>query len=113
MTTTGTGRAAEAAAAEFLEGRGFKVLAKNWQPRVCEVDLIASRKKVIYFVKVKYRRGNSQGSGLEYITHAKQRQMRFAAELWVDENNWRGAYQLAAIEVSGEDFAITNFIDSI
>jgi hypothetical protein len=54
-----------------------------------------------------------QGSGLEYITAKKLKQMRFAAEAWVRDRNWPGEYQLAAVEVGGTEYAITNFIDSI
>jgi hypothetical protein len=37
----------------------------------------------MYFVEVKYRRTNRQGSGLEYVTAKKLEQMRFAASSWV------------------------------
>lgn len=113
MSTTTTGRQAEAVAAAFLESRGCKVLQQNWRTRWCEIDIVAQRKKVVYLCEVKYRQTNRQGSGLEYITPKKLKQMQFAAEFWVQTKEWQGDYQLCAIEVSGNDFRLTNVITDI
>ena len=50
---------------------------------------------------------------MEYITPAKLKQMHFAAESWVNENDWPGDYKLAGIEVSGPEFTVTEFISDI
>jgi Holliday junction resolvase-like predicted endonuclease len=107
VTTVETGRRAEAAAAAFLERKGCTVVARNWRTRRCEIDVVATRQGVLYFCEVKYRRSPSQGLGLDYITPQKLRQMRFAAESWVHAHDWRGGYQLCALEVSGAQFRIT------
>lgn len=114
MTTTfATGRQAEAAASEYLRRQGFKIVEQNWRTRWCEIDIVAMKNKTVYFVEVKYRRGSAQGSGLEYIMRRKLEQMQFAAELWVRDHNWRGDYLLAAVEVSGDDFTVTNFVEDV
>jgi uncharacterized protein (TIGR00252 family) len=113
MTSFDTGRRAEAAAAEFLSGEGYKILEQNYRTRWCEIDVVAEKAGTVSFAEVKYRASAAQGNGLEYITSKKLVQMRFAAEFWVAEHNFAGDYQLAAIEVSGQKFQITNFIDSI
>lgn len=113
MTNFAIGRAAESAAAEYLQKQGWDILAQNWRRRRCEIDIVAQKRKVVYFVEVKYRRGSEQGSGLEYITPAKLKQMRFAAAMWVAENNWPGDYQLAAVEVAADDFTVSEFIESL
>jgi ribonuclease HII len=114
MTTTfDTGRQAETAVAAFLQKQGFKIIEQNWRTRWCEIDVVAAKAGTVYFVEVKYRHSDRQGSGIEYITERKMRQMRFAAESWVGERRWRGGYQLAAAEVSGDAFDVTNFIESI
>jgi len=112
-TTFDIGRQAEAVAADYLRRQGFRIVERNWRTRWCEIDIIAAKDKSVYFVEVKYRQSARQGSGLEYITAKKLKQMRFAAEAWVRQHEWRGEYQLAAVEVSGDDFAVTNFIDLI
>ncbi len=113
MTTFDTGRRAEAAAAEFLQLKGFRIVAQNWRTRLCEIDIVAQRGSELCFCEVKYRRTARQGTGLDYITPKKLHQMRFAAESWVHAHGWQGEYQLAAIEVSGPDFRVTNAVKDL
>lgn len=107
MTTFEIGRRAEAAAAAFLVYKGYTIVVQNWRTRQCEIDIVARRAQEICFCEVKYRRTAQQGTGLDYITAKKLRQMRFAAQSWVHAHGWRGDSQLAAIEVSGAHFRIT------
>ena len=113
MNSTQRGLKAEAAARVYLEMRGYQVLEQNWRRPRCEIDIIAKKDGVIYFVEVKYRASDRQGGGLEAITATKLRQMRYAAEVWVDEEKWRGPYQLGAIEIAGNEFAVLSFIDNV
>lgn len=113
MTTTQTGRQAEQAAAEHLTRLGYEVLMHNWRTRFCEIDLVAVKDGCVHFVEVKYRSHDDQGSGLDYITPSKLRQMRFAAEQWLHENDWLGDANLAAIEICAPDFAMGDFIETI
>lgn len=113
MTTFSTGREAEAAAAHYLSRQGFKIIDQNWRTRYCEIDIVAQRNKTIYFIEVKYRKSPDWGSGLEYITASKQKQMTFAAEMWVSDCRWKGDYSLGALEVTGPEFEITDFIPDV
>lgn len=104
MTTNyTTGHDAEQVAAEYLKRHGYKILEINWRTKYCEIDIVAQKHKRVFFTEVKYRRTNQAGSGLEYITPKKLNQMKFAAEMWVSQQKWQGDYQLAAIEMSGND----------
>lgn len=113
MTTFDTGRKAEQVAADFLQRKGCKILEQNWRTRWCEIDVVAQKQSTVYFCEVKYRLRITQGGGLDYITPKKVDQMRFAAELWVQSNNWNGEYQLCAIEVFGPEFTITNVVKDL
>lgn len=113
MTNFSHGRAAEAAAIEYLKQNSFKILTQNWRTRYCEIDVVAQKDKVIYFVEVKYRQGDQQGSGLDYITPKKLKQMNLAARFWASDNNWQDDYRLAALEVSGIDYKVTNFLTEL
>lgn len=110
MKTTVIGRQAETKAADYLKQQGFKILDLNWKTRYCEIDIVAQKKKAIYFVEVKFRKSNAFGSGLEYITPSKLQQMKFAAEMWVSQHYWVGDYQLAAISVDGQNIT---FLDEL
>jgi putative endonuclease len=113
MTSFDTGRQAETAAAAYLKQQGYAIVAQNWRTRWCEIDIIAQKDRAVYFCEVKYRQTANQGGGLDYITPKKLQQMRISAESWVHLTGWSGEYQLAAVEVSGDEFIITAFIDDI
>lgn len=113
MQTTYVGQQAEAVAAQYLQQLGYRTVDHNWRQRDCEIDIIAAKAGVMYFVEVKYRMTDSAGSGLEYITSQKLRRMAYAAQRWVACHAWHGEYLLAAVEVSGEDYEVTAFLDSI
>lgn len=104
MKTTATGRNAEAAVADYLVRHGFKILAKNWRTRWCEIDIITQKDKVVHFIEVKYRVSDTHGSGFDYITEHKLNQIKFAARFWTTKNDWDGDYRLIAVEVSGSDY---------
>lgn len=100
MKTTFIGKRAESRVADFLKNKGFKILAQNWRTKVCEIDVIAQKDKVAYFVEVKYRSSEKQGDGLEYITPKKLKQLHFAAQIWAQQNNWDGDYRILAAAVN-------------
>lgn len=111
-STTYTGRKAEAAAAVYLEMRGYKIIEQNFRRPRCEIDIVASKGDTVYFIEVKYRRNGDQGGGFEAITQSKLKQMQYAADYWIEECKWRGPYQLGAIELAGDDFVVMGFIDN-
>jgi len=113
MSTTTVGHQAEQAAAEFLQRNGYEILEKNWRTRWCEIDIVARKGSCVHFVEVKFRSQDLQGSGLEYITKAKLKQMGRAADFWLTEHNWSGDINLAAVEVCSPDYAISEFIETI
>lgn len=110
--STSLGKEAEQAAAEYLKDRGYKVLELNWRTPVCEIDIVAQKAGIMYFVEVKFRSKDGQGAGLDYVTPQKLQQMQFAAQCWVEKHNYSGDYELSAIEVS-RNFQITNFLEQL
>lgn len=112
MSASRTGELGEAAAATYLEQQGFTVVERNYRTPRCEIDIIARKGKCLYFVEVKYRQSEQQGSGFEYITGRKLEHMRRAAELWLQAHRWNDDVTLGAIEV-GAGYEVANFIDSL
>jgi putative endonuclease len=113
MTSTQTGRKAEAAAGAYLEMRGFKIIERNFRRPNCEIDIIAKKDDVMHFIEVKYRANDRQGGGLEAITASKLKQMQHAAWSWVDEYKYRGEYVLSAIELGGPQFTVLGFVENV
>lgn len=115
MNTSAIGLLSEDVAETYLKKQGMKVLARNWRRRACEIDIISEKGKTVYFVEVKFRSNVYQGSGLEYITPKKIKQMKFAAELWSHENDWRGERAILAIAVEhiGETMSVKEVVEVI
>lgn len=103
MSTISIGNAAESAVAEELVRKGFCIVDRNWRTKWCEVDIIAKKDQVIWFIEVKYRATEKFGDGLEYIGPQKMHHMQRAAELWVTIQGYSGEYTLGAIAVTGNN----------
>lgn len=112
MNTTESGRKAERVATAYLDMRGYKILELNFRRPHTEIDIVAMKDEVVYFVEVNYRKDYGQGGGLEAITASKLRKMRRGAESWVGESKWHGEYSLAAVEIAGADYVVMSFIDN-
>ncbi len=102
-TTKFIGDYGEDKACDYLLSRGFTIIDRNWRTRYCEIDIVARKNECVYLVEVKTRSTSTFGSGLEYITSKKIKQMKFAAELWVQHNDWNGGYQLSAVSITDDD----------
>ncbi len=83
FTTRAIGDAGEQVAADWLTADGHEIIARNWRTRYCEIDIVSMKDNVMWFTEVKYRKNDDFGGGLAAITAKKQRQMRFAAELFI------------------------------
>ena len=83
MTTRQIGDKGEQAVVDWLAADGHEIIARNWRTRYCEIDIVSVKGEVLYFTEVKYRKNDDFGDGLAAITAKKQRQMRFAAELFL------------------------------
>jgi len=65
---SGRGPMAEAAAEEFLSGRGLRLLERNYRCRFGELDLVMRDGETLVFVEVRYRGSNSFGGAVASIT---------------------------------------------
>lgn len=102
MNTSDVGKQAEKLVAKYLTEQGHQVLATNWKSKRCEIDIVTQKDARVYFIEVKYRANKFHGSGLDYITPRKLKQMHFAAQIWIATNNWEGDAILLAAEVDSQ-----------
>ena len=94
------GKHCEALAAESLIAAGWRIVARNYHFGRREIDLIASRNRVIAFVEVKGRRGDGYGHPLEAITRGKREEIRRVAEHWIARYGQPGqTYRFDAIGI--------------
>ena len=80
------GRAAEAAAARFLERRGYRILNTNFRAKGGEIDLVAQDGDALAIVEVRYRASDRYGGAAASITHAKRSRIIRAARLLLARN---------------------------
>lgn len=79
----------EELAAEFLQRRGYRLLARNYRTPWGEVDLIARHGGTLAFIEVKARRSHSFGLPQEAVHAAKQEKLRAVAEHYLQEQGLR------------------------
>lgn len=67
-------------AAEYLKGRGFLILERNYRYQRGEIDIIARDGNELVFVEVKTRRSRAFGTPEESITPRKEELLKRTAE---------------------------------
>ena len=105
-STREKGDRGESAVCDYLRESGHEIVARNWKNKFCEIDVVSRFNGVLCFTEVKYRRA---GGGLDAINKKKLQQMRFAAEMYLQQNGG-GAAILAAAEVAGDNYQVTDFL---
>ena len=107
-TTRQIGDMGEQTAADWLTADGHEIIARNWRTRYCEIDIVSMKDDVLWFTEVKYRKNDDFGGGLGAITAKKQRQMRFAAELFMTQSpQYEGCdMRLLAVAVEGDSSVV-------
>lgn len=108
LNTRLLGSIGEAAAAEYLRRKNYRIVAMNYRTRFGEIDIIATDKCNLLFVEVKSRKSKSFAEAHEYVDRRKQRKIINTAELWLNENGTELQPRFDVIEVyiKGEDNTI-------
>ena len=74
----------EELAVRYLEGAGFRILARNWRSGRYELDIVAERDGVLHVVEVKTRRAGGLTAPEDALTPAKFRALCRAASLYIE-----------------------------
>ncbi len=80
------GAAAEQLAALHLERLGYRIVARNFQSRGSEIDLIAVAGDELVFVEVKSRRQPAKERPERNVSRRKQAKLRAAARAYVAQH---------------------------
>ncbi|MGA3245765.1 MAG: YraN family protein [Bacteroidota bacterium] len=81
------GRFGENLAAHFLEGKGYRIIERNYRYDRGEIDIVAQDGNDLVFVEVKLRETEAFGSPEEAITPFKEEQLKKVAEGYLFEHN--------------------------
>jgi putative endonuclease len=77
------GRRGERIACRHLMRKGFDVLARRFQCRYGEIDIIGFDRQLLVFVEVKTRASREFGDPWEFVDWAKQQRFRRTAEEFI------------------------------
>ncbi|MBR3898958.1 MAG: YraN family protein [Elusimicrobiaceae bacterium] len=80
------GAQAETLAANYLQQKGYKILARNYRKNCGEIDIIALDGKTLVFAEVKSRTSSAFGGPLAAITKSKQNKISATALCYIKEN---------------------------
>ena len=103
------GSIGENAASEFLEGRGYKIIDKNFRCKIGEIDIIAADNDVIVFVEVKTRSSNIYGQPSEAVNFYKQRKIVQTALTFIKKNklyDWMSRFDVVEVILDDHHNAI-------
>jgi putative endonuclease len=96
------GAAAEELAAQYLQVRGLKILARNLRCKTGELDLVCLDGGVLAIVEVRQRGSAEFGGALSSVTWTKQRKIMSAAQFFLRrEKQWKNLalrFDVLAIE---------------
>jgi len=111
------GRWGERLAAEFLERKGWTIVAMNLRSPYGELDIIARDEKTTVFVEVKARTGGGYGLPEQAITPAKREHLLRAIQAYwqkqAEETPWRVDVIAIQGRPGGEDVQIEHFENAI
>lgn len=80
------GKLGEELAAQWLVKNGYTLLHRNWCFKYQEIDIIATKEKMLHFIEVKTRRSNFYGFPEAGVTKKKFRYLKNAADEFVYRN---------------------------
>ena len=102
-----SGNEAESKAVDALMREGYSILARNYNTRVGEIDVIATKDDFICFIEVKYRNPRGFGTAIDAITATKMRKILMTAKNYLYEVGKPDAdYRIDAVVIDGDNIEI-------
>ena len=77
------GQAAEDQAARYVQRAGLRVVARNWQSRTGEIDIIARDGDTLVFIEVRQRASKTFGGAAASISAAKRSKLIATAQMYL------------------------------
>jgi putative endonuclease len=103
------GARGEKLAVEYLRGKRFKILERNFMTPLGEIDIIARQGRTLVFIEVKTRSSLAFGTPAEAVGPRKQRQVIKAAKCYLAGDSCRGLqprFDVVAVLLQGDNVQI-------
>lgn len=99
------GQRGEKIASDYLLDNKFVIITRNFRSKFGEIDIVAQKNKIIYFIEVKTRANLKKGMPYEAVDSHKKHQMRRAATYFLLEHNYKEyKFSIAVISILFRDF---------
>jgi len=99
----------EELACRYLEKQGLRLLEKNYNTRVGEIDLIMQDKRnsdTLIFIEVRYRKNQDFGGAAASVTPKKQQRIIKAALTYQQQHAPQSSMRFDVIAVEGDNMEI-------
>lgn len=73
-------------ATEWLKGKGYEILHRNWRHSYYEIDIIARKNKMLHFIEVKTRNFSPVGYPEDNVGKKKFKNLQRAADEFLFRN---------------------------
>ena len=93
------GKTGEKLSVDFLIGKGFKILNRNWRYKKAEIDIIVSKKDILIFIEVKTRKSDYFSRPEDAITSKKIELYQKSAESYLEQNNLENEVRFDVISI--------------
>jgi putative endonuclease len=107
------GTKGEERASDFLQKKGYRILASNWRNNHHEIDIVARYNNTLVVAEVKTRTGRIFGEPEEFVLKQKQKNLIRAANAYLVRNNLdiEVRFDIISIVVEKEDKFVINHIE--
>ena len=108
-----TGNQGEDLAADFLQKKGYQIVARDYRYKHAEIDLIVKKDSFIVFVEVKTRSYSFYGEPEAFVDSKKAATILHAAEQYTYENKYEGNIRFDIVSVkTGSQPEVVHFEDA-
>lgn len=108
------GMMGEKLALDYLKKNRFKILETNYRSNHGEIDIIARKKKTLFFIEIKTRSSDAFGTPAESVTAKKQEHLIKTAEYYLyNQRRTFTEHSFSVIEIypDGNDSYEINLIE--
>ena len=98
----------EELAAKFLRKKGFRIVQTRYRSRYGEIDIIASKDRILAFVEVKMRKSDRYGQAMEFVDERKQARLITTASFYLSENPTKLQPRFDIIEIYAPNGVLTS-----
>ena len=108
------GKKGEQLAVNYLINKGYKIVERNWRFQKAEIDIIATKDKILISVEVKTRSTNDFGNPQDFVTPKKIKLMVSAMNEYIlnKDLNIELRFDIVAITKDKSSFDIQHFKDA-